>query len=303
VSFGLASEDMPEFPLDIMNIPCNKLLSWRLLCEILQTTQRGEDALGSTTGHGEAAMRAGVARSQRLAEVIRRLLAHDSHLRGQVRVVLLLWVERLQRHLRVHFVRLHIRMHCDIMELADQLRRQVGVVGDVPVDLLVRRRCHLLTVALREVDDAGADGGEADERAGARVPQLRVKAPLLLARLLHGRRLAVVFLLHRHQMRSLSSRATSSTNAQGFQLADHGGAPEPLLRKKRRWQPGEADEQSTSGPASARATTLSAEDNLPPQSLLLRLPEPQETTKSRRRRGGERERERKKEADGGGGAR
>lgn len=112
--------------------------------------QRGEDALGSTTGHGEAAMRAGVARSQRLAEVIRRLLAHDSHLRGQVRVVLLLlhrrtqpthsiiirtqqtnrherhstaqrrrsikppvpyWVERLQRHLRVHFVRLHIRLH------------------------------------------------------------------------------------------------------------------------------------------------------------------------------------------------
>jgi len=92
-------------------------------------------------------MRAGVARSQRLAEVIRRLLAHDSHLRGQVRVVLLLWVERLQRHLRVHFVRLHIRMHCDIMELADQLRRQVGVVGDVPVDLLVRRRCHLHTRA------------------------------------------------------------------------------------------------------------------------------------------------------------
>ena len=110
--------------------------------------QRGEDALGSTTGHREAAMRAGVARSQRLAEVIRRLLAHDSHLRRQVRVVLLLlhrraqpthsiiknstkpidiraqhsdgelsnppvpyWVERLQRHLRVHFVRLHIRLH------------------------------------------------------------------------------------------------------------------------------------------------------------------------------------------------
>lgn len=34
-------------------------------------------------------------------------------------------------------------MHCDIMELADQLRRQVGVVGDVAVHLLVRRRRHL----------------------------------------------------------------------------------------------------------------------------------------------------------------
>ena len=38
---------------------------------------------------------------------------------------------------------------------------------------------HLLAVALREVDDARADGGEADERAGARVPQLRVEALLL----------------------------------------------------------------------------------------------------------------------------
>jgi hypothetical protein len=36
-------------------------------------------------------------------------------------------------------------MHCDIVQLADQLRRQVGVVGDVPVHLLVRRRCHLHT--------------------------------------------------------------------------------------------------------------------------------------------------------------
>jgi hypothetical protein len=117
----LASEDMPELPLDIMNIPCNKLLCWRLLCEILQTTlyhllfatanqtthaaelnkrnatqnthsshQWGEDTLGRATGHREPAVRAGVARSQRLAEVIRRLLAHDSHLRRQVRVVLLL---------------------------------------------------------------------------------------------------------------------------------------------------------------------------------------------------------------------
>ena len=34
-------------------------------------------------------------------------------------------------------------------------------------------------MALREVDDARADGGEADERAGARVPQLRVEALLL----------------------------------------------------------------------------------------------------------------------------
>lgn len=179
---------MPELPLNIMNIPCNKLLCWRLLCEILQTTQRGEDALGRTTGHREPAVRAGVARSQRLAEVIRRLLAHDSHLGRQVRVVLLLWIERLQRHLRVHFVCLHIRMHCDIMELADQLRRQVGVVGDVPVHLLVRRRCHLLAVALREVDDARTDGGEADERAGAGVPQLRVEALLLFFRRRRGRR-------------------------------------------------------------------------------------------------------------------
>ena len=35
-------------------------------------------------------MRAGVARSQRLAEVVRRLLAHDSHLRRKVCVILLL---------------------------------------------------------------------------------------------------------------------------------------------------------------------------------------------------------------------
>jgi hypothetical protein len=38
---------------------------------------------------------------------------------------------------------------------------------------------HLLAVALREVDDARTDGGEADERAGAGVPQLRVEALLL----------------------------------------------------------------------------------------------------------------------------
>lgn len=35
-------------------------------------------------------MRAGVARRERLAEVIRRLLAHDPHLRREVRIVLLL---------------------------------------------------------------------------------------------------------------------------------------------------------------------------------------------------------------------
>jgi hypothetical protein len=52
--------------------------------------QWGEDTLGRATGHREPAVRAGVARSQRLAEVVRRLLAHDSHLRRQVRVVLLL---------------------------------------------------------------------------------------------------------------------------------------------------------------------------------------------------------------------
>lgn len=80
-------------------------------------------------------MRAGVARRQRLAEVICRLLAHNPHLRRQVGIVLLLWVQRLQRHLRVHFVSLHISMHCDIVELADQLRRQVGVVGDVTLQI------------------------------------------------------------------------------------------------------------------------------------------------------------------------
>jgi hypothetical protein len=120
-------------------------------------------------------------------------------------------------------------MHCDVVKLGDQLRRQVGVVGDVPVHLLVRRRCHLhththveshalavattaganrskqagphelrgkhsrhqntevthvLAVALREVDDARVDGGEAHEGAGAGVPQLRVEA-LLLCRHTH----------------------------------------------------------------------------------------------------------------------
>jgi hypothetical protein len=43
----------------------------------------------------------------------------------------------------------------------------------------MRSLTHLFAVALREVDDARADGGKADERAGARVPQLRVEALLL----------------------------------------------------------------------------------------------------------------------------
>jgi hypothetical protein len=100
-----------------MNVSRNKFLCWGLLCEILQTTlyhlllataeatthaeakqnythtqshQRREDALRGTAGHGEAAVRAGVAGRQRLAEVVGRLLAHDAHLRGQVGVVLLL---------------------------------------------------------------------------------------------------------------------------------------------------------------------------------------------------------------------
>lgn len=34
----LTSEDVPELPFHIMNVPCNKFLCWRLLCEILQTT-------------------------------------------------------------------------------------------------------------------------------------------------------------------------------------------------------------------------------------------------------------------------
>jgi hypothetical protein len=55
-----------------------------------QPHQRREDALRGTAGHGEAAVRAGVAGRQRLAEVVRRLPAHDAHLRGQVGVVLLL---------------------------------------------------------------------------------------------------------------------------------------------------------------------------------------------------------------------
>jgi hypothetical protein len=55
-----------------------------------QSHQRWEDALGGTAGHREPAVRAGVAGRQRLAEVVRWLLAHDPHLRGQVRIVLLL---------------------------------------------------------------------------------------------------------------------------------------------------------------------------------------------------------------------
>ena len=55
--------------------------------------QRREDALGCTAGHGEAAVRAGVAGRQRLAEVVGGLLAHDPHPRGQVGVVLLLLLQ------------------------------------------------------------------------------------------------------------------------------------------------------------------------------------------------------------------
>ena len=40
--------------------------------------QRREDALGCTAGHGEAAVRAGVAGRQRLAEAAGGLLAHES---------------------------------------------------------------------------------------------------------------------------------------------------------------------------------------------------------------------------------
>jgi len=87
---------------------------------------------------------------------------------------------------------------------------------------------------------------------------------------------------------------TSSTNAQGFQLADHGGAG-TATPEEETLAPGKADEKSTSGPASAQATALS-EDTSPPK-LCFRCPRShQETTKSRRRRGGER----KREADGGG---
>jgi hypothetical protein len=41
-------------------------------------------------------------------------------------------------------------------------------------------------VALREVDDARADGGEAHERAGAGVPQFRVEALLLCTVIVHA---------------------------------------------------------------------------------------------------------------------
>jgi hypothetical protein len=156
-------------------------------------------------------VRAGVAGRQRLAEVVGRLLAHDPHLRGQVRVVLLLLrntqaetMRMLPHHMFHQLVvstytqeavsadllgsvaaassartphpsphppaetvlqHIYIRrqrngsnestrkfevggekiahMHCDIVKLADQLRRQVGVVWDVAVHLLVRRRRHL----------------------------------------------------------------------------------------------------------------------------------------------------------------
>jgi hypothetical protein len=145
-------------------------------------------------------------------------------------------------------------MHCDIVKLADQLRRQVGVVGDVPVHLLVRRRCHLhththtrsitrvscrdegrsepmqasaapraegetqatpkhrevthvLAVALREVDDARADGGEAHERAGAGVPQLRVEA-LLLCR--HAHKHSAISLVRTPPRQELESKRIDS---------------------------------------------------------------------------------------------
>jgi hypothetical protein len=47
-------------------------------------------------------------------------------------------------------------------------------------------------VALREVDDARADGGEAHERAGAGVPQLRVEALLLCADIVHAVAISIV---------------------------------------------------------------------------------------------------------------
>jgi hypothetical protein len=69
-------------------------------------------------------------------------------------------------------------MHCDIMELADQLRRQVGVVGDVPVHLLVRRRCHLHTRPHTRIS-LGRNASESDQssRTGRGESETRQTTP------------------------------------------------------------------------------------------------------------------------------
>lgn len=172
----LASEDMPELPLDVMNIPCNKLLCWRLLCEILQTTlyhlllatanktiHAGEQkehhpkyTLITPEGGRRARQHDGARRSRHAcwcrsqsascrsnssaacswfpspqAGTRRSALAAPTNtsdtqhknstkpidIRGTaqrrktIKPPVPYWVERLQRHLRVHFVRLHIRLH------------------------------------------------------------------------------------------------------------------------------------------------------------------------------------------------
>jgi hypothetical protein len=70
-----------------------------------------------------------------------------------------------------------------------------------------REVTHVLAVALREVDDARADGGEAHERAGAGVPQLRVEA-LLLCR--HAHKHSAISLVRTPPRQELESKRIDS---------------------------------------------------------------------------------------------
>ena len=100
---------MPKLPLIVMEILCNQLLCWWLLCVILQqgetsqnishnsisiskssTHQWRKDLLSSAPRNRKPSVCASITSRQRLAEVIARLLARDSQLNRYKRILLLL---------------------------------------------------------------------------------------------------------------------------------------------------------------------------------------------------------------------
>jgi hypothetical protein len=121
----------------------------------------------------EAAMRAGVRRSQRLAEgphdrPRRRGACCRARLVRGSDILFGLW----HKHdLRVDLVGVRLRLELDVDDAAEQLGGQIVEAHLVAGDL-VHGGLHLLDVSLREVEDEVPDARDGDERAGAGVPEL-----------------------------------------------------------------------------------------------------------------------------------